>query len=354
MPITKMEDSLKGTSYSSTSQQPWKLQGHPWLAAAAPAGATTLGKDHCGDDEQDEDKDADYSKNLDGPKPGRKFNLLSESARVSRGVRHPCAEHQPHMGESPSHRSREPAYMRDGNVRVRDIPQPTFSIQNDGMTMRVDAHGPLVPTVTNACGSPLGQKTTCGLREVRPNGFLATTSTTPTTTTTTTTTSTSTPENAAENLEKTGNAAENLEKAGKTGKTREEDGKEGKGENGKSVKDLKNASSEQADESRPTPRQKKRRSTLEEDESRKAAAFAAQQPLRPPKMADAGKELGMHDDISVKHLAENGTVSQIHDRVKAQYRTKALIYHPDKNDSVTAAVAFGGVQQAREELFGTA
>ena len=38
------------------------------------------------------------------------------------------------------------------------------------------------------------------------------------------------------------------------------------------------------------------------------------------------------------------------DLIKTQFRAKAKSLHPDKNDSIIAAVNFGRVQQARDEL----
>ena len=97
---------------------------------------------------------------------------------------------------------------------------------------------------------------------------------------------------------------------------------------------------------------KKRRPTLEENEARKAAEFNAMQPLRPTEMTDPWKELGLHDVLTAGDLVADGTVQLVRDLVNTQFRVKALLLHPDKNDSITAAVAFGRVQQARNDLLG--
>ena len=98
---------------------------------------------------------------------------------------------------------------------------------------------------------------------------------------------------------------------------------------------------------------KRKRLTEAENEDRKAAAFIGNaQPSRPDAMADSWKELGLHDILNAEEIVANGTVHLVHDLVKAQFRIKAKMLHPDKNDSITAAVSFGRVQQARDELLG--
>ena len=72
----------------------------------------------------------------------------------------------------------------------------------------------------------------------------------------------------------------------------------------------------------------------------------------PTQWRTPGQKLGLHDLLSTDDLVANGTVHLVHDLIKAQYRIKALLLHPDKNDSVTAAVCFGRIQEARNDLLG--
>ena len=89
---------------------------------------------------------------------------------------------------------------------------------------------------------------------------------------------------------------------------------------------------------------------MEQKEKRQEEAFKGSQLSRQTSIEDPWKELGMYDSLTAKDLVEGGTVEQIHELVRKQYKIKALIFHPDKNESETAEVAFTRVKQARDDL----